>query len=101
MLGSTLTPKLSSVSLFRKTMRAVLALDAPFKEVLPEIEGTNVRDEKENLTVKGSTKVVGRNHPGRVAGGTDESCSTRGTRFHARLARLGCGAGYRKLECDG
>ena len=71
-LGSTLTPKSSSVILFRETMRgiaaqrrregfplcqelrqtldsgcAVFALEPPNKEVLPEIEGTNVRDENE------------------------------------------------------
>ena len=48
-----------------------------------------------------STKVLGRNRPGGVVGGTDKSCSTRGTQFHARLAPLGCGASHRKLECDG
>ena len=70
-LGSTVTPKSSSVSFVRETMRGiaaqqlrhslvsgcvVLALEPPNKEVLPETEGTNVRDEKENLAVWGSRR---------------------------------------------
>ena len=71
MRGSTVTHKPSSVSLFRETMRAiaaqcrregflmcqqlrqsldsgcaVFALEPPNKEVLPEIEGTEVRDKR-------------------------------------------------------
>ena len=42
---------------------SVFALESPNTEVLPEIEGTNVRDETENLAVLGRTKVLGRNHP--------------------------------------
>ena len=80
-LGSTVTPKSSSVSLVRETMRGiaaqrrrkgfrmcqqlrhsldsgciVFALEPPNKEVLKETEGTNVRDEKENLAVWGSRR---------------------------------------------
>ena len=58
---------------------SVFALESPNTEVLSEVEGTNVRDEAENLAVWARTKVLGRNHPGGVASGTDKSCSTRGT----------------------
>ena len=79
---------------------SVFALESPNTEVLPGIEGTNVRDETENLAVWCARKywdaITEEELPAELI-----SCSTRGTRFHARLARLGCGANYRKLECDG
>ena len=80
-LGSIVTPKSSSVSLFRETLRgiaaqrrreglpmcqqlrrsqdsgcAVFALESSNTELLPEIERTDVCDEEEDLAVWGSRK---------------------------------------------
>ena len=74
---------------------AVFALEPPIKEVLPEIEGTDVRDDKENLAVWGPRRYWDAITQG-VAGGANKSCSTRGTRCHARLARPGCVPVFRK-----
>ena len=68
---------------------------------VPETEGTNVRDEKENLAVWCPGRCWDAITQKEFACGTGMSFSTRGSRFHVRLARLGCGASYRKLECDG
>ena len=46
---------------------------------------------KQRIWLSEGTKVLGRQHPGEVARGIDQSCSTRGTQSHARFARLGCG----------
>ena len=82
-LGSTVTPKSSSVSLLRETVRdiaaqrrregllvcqqlrrsldsgcAVFALESSNTDVPPEIEGTGVRDEKENMAVCGARRCL-------------------------------------------
>ena len=81
--------------------RAVFALEPPNKEVLPEIEGTNVRDENENLAVWGPRRcwdaITQRELPAELTRvGRQEELD-----FMQDWHVWDVGASYRKLECDG